>query len=84
MIIHFAYPDKAVLCLLLHNPAIQTQMAFTSTVVDPTRAFTAGTPLILPIGMDSVYVCSSKFNQSIYSWHHSGYSYWYGQRLRLP
>ena len=28
--------------------------------------FTAGTPLVLPIGMDSVYVCSSKVNQSVY------------------
>ena len=68
----------------LHNTAIQIPVASTFTVVNPTRAFSTRSPLVLPVGMNSVYVCSSKVNQSVYGWNCSGYSYWYGQRLRLP
>ena len=34
-------------------------IAFTFAVVNLTRAFTAATTLVIPIGMDSVYVCLS-------------------------
>ena len=50
-------------------------------VVFLTRAFMATKPLAYPIGVDSVYVSSSIFNQSIYSYKPSNIYYWYGQRL---
>ena len=42
-------------------------IVFMFAIANLTRAFMAVNPLVCPISVDSIYVCLSKSNQSIYS-----------------